>query len=180
MTYTILMYRTLKNILLILMKHSGIFFYAVSTTKDALRIICYHGFNVVDESDFIPGTFIKKNTFESRIALLKKLGACLIKKELEKILNLSLTPEQRRQSFTIANDEELKEAQVSQLDIQLHTHRHSLPLEKSPCQQEIKENRKFLASINPENLAHFCCPNGIPVEAEICGVGDFLLSFRWR
>ena len=149
------------------MKYSGIFFYAVSTTKDAL--ICYHGFNVVDESDFIPGTFIKKNTFESRIALLKKLGACLIKKELEKILNLSLTPEQRRQSFTIASDEELKEPRSSQLDIQPYTHRHKL----SPI----------------------CCPNGIPelprildsegisplqFEAEICGVGDFLLSFRWR
>ena len=341
MRYTVLMYKALKNILLVLMKYSGIFFLCRKYYRGCPRIICYHGFNIVDESEFIPGTFIRKSTFESRIALLKKLGASFIKlddvlnrrqeklpivltfddgfvstltkglpvlekhgipgtiyvttyyakkttpifrlhfqyllwkcssaqvnwddfktstpwqgkeelkgnprtweiidyfethkteqersqfiKEFEKILSLSLTPEQRRQSFTIANDEELKEAQASQLDIQLHTHRHRLPLEKSACQREIKENRKFLASINPENLAHFCYPSGIydkeqfpwleeagiatattltpgivkrdshplelprildsegisqlQFEAEVCGAGDFLRSFRWR
>tara|TARA_Y100000590_G_scaffold470768_1_gene669832 strand:+ start:79950 stop:80912 length:963 start_codon:yes stop_codon:yes gene_type:complete len=52
------------------------------------RIICYHGFNILDESSFIPGTFINQNTFVNRINLLKSMGAHFIK--LDEVFNEQL------------------------------------------------------------------------------------------
>lgn len=48
------------------------------------------------------------------------------------------------------------------VDIQLHTHRHKVPLQKSSFDREIEDNRQVLASIRPEGqLDAFCYPNGL-------------------
>lgn len=271
------MYKSLKIFTLHLLKYSGIFSFAKFYFRNKPRIICYHGFNILDEAEFIPGTFIKKETFIKRLDLLEKMGCefielediikshklpktpviltfddgfvstlteglpileerklpatlyvttyyhlkqnpifrlhfnylvwksvkkefksnqvslnlplsgdidlrinsvkwSLIKdfeqnrseeerakllKELEVILGVSLTEVQRERSFTIASASQLKEAQERNLDLQLHTHRHVLPLEESSCIKEIIENREILKNLTSNELIHFCYPSGI-------------------
>src|SRR5215203_3424617 len=43
-------------------------------TARRLRILCYHGFSVADEHRFRPGMWIRGDTFERRIAFLKRGG----------------------------------------------------------------------------------------------------------
>ena len=49
----------------------GLFRLSRYLTKNSLRILCYHGFEIEDESRFRPLTFIKQATFEKRIAFIK-------------------------------------------------------------------------------------------------------------
>lgn len=271
------MYKSLKIVTLYLLKYSGIFTLAKVYYRNRPRIICYHGFSILDEAEFIPGTFIKKETFIKRIKLLQKLGCqftpleditkeshlpklpiiltfddgfvstlteglpflesnnipatlyvttyyhlklnpifrlhfkyllwktnlhkinsnqfslkvpfegeidlksynnsveilkefeekrseeerALFLDELEKALGVSLTEEQRKKSFTIASAEQLKDAQKRNLDLQLHTHRHRLPINKEECIKEIRENREILKEFTQNDLVHFCYPSGI-------------------
>ncbi|MFT6603551.1 MAG: peptidoglycan/xylan/chitin deacetylase (PgdA/CDA1 family), partial [Bacteriovoracaceae bacterium] len=69
------MYKSLKIFTLHLLKYSGIFAFAKYYYRNRPRIICYHGFNIEDEAAFIPGTFIKAETFKKRIELLKNIGS---------------------------------------------------------------------------------------------------------
>jgi peptidoglycan/xylan/chitin deacetylase (PgdA/CDA1 family) len=45
------------------------------------------------------------------------------------------------------------------MDVQLHTHRHRLPLDPEGLKREINENRRALEGFRP--LTHFCYPSGI-------------------
>ncbi len=271
------MYKSLKIFTLHLLKYSGIFAFAKFYYRNSPRIICYHGFNILDEAEFIPGTFIKAETFKERLKLLEKLGSEFIPlediikshklpklpvvltfddgfvstlteglpileeanipatlyvttyyhlkqnpifrlhfnyltwkandlkitselfslklpiegeidlssykekwkiikefeknrseterhqllNELEVALKVSLSDEQRKKSFTIANAEELKDAQKRKLDLQLHTHRHVLPVNREGCKSEVFENREILKEFTSEDLVHFCYPSGI-------------------
>ena len=84
------MYKSLKIFTLYLLKYSGIFTFAKFYFKNRPRIICYHGFNILDEAEFIPGTFIKKETFVKRLDLLEKMGCQFI--ELEDIIKSHKLP----------------------------------------------------------------------------------------
>lgn len=46
------------------------------------------------------------------------------------------------------------------VDIQLHTHRHRLPLEEEAVVNEIGDNRSFLEPLVERRLNHFCYPSG--------------------
>lgn len=50
------------------------------------------------------------------------------------------------------------------VDIQLHTHRHVLPLSLDGIKQEIHANRKYLEPAVGKELKHFCYPSGIYEE----------------
>jgi peptidoglycan/xylan/chitin deacetylase (PgdA/CDA1 family) len=63
--------------------------------------------------------------------------------------------------FSLMNPSEIREALDAGMDIQLHTHRHRLPLDRELVRLEIKDNRDFLEPLVGKELKHFCYPSGI-------------------
>jgi len=47
------------------------------------------------------------------------------------------------------------------VDIQLHTHRHRVPLDRALFLREIEDNRASIRRIIGKNAAHFCYPSGV-------------------
>lgn len=62
--------------------------------------------------------------------------------------------------LSLLTPEDLKELQSRGIDIQLHTHRHRLPLDQLEAHRELKENRELLDHILAKPLRHFCYPSG--------------------
>jgi peptidoglycan/xylan/chitin deacetylase (PgdA/CDA1 family) len=67
-------YLGIKRMFLHFCKAIGLFRLAARLTLHGLRILCYHGFSVADESEFSRRTFIDADTFEKRMAFLKRNG----------------------------------------------------------------------------------------------------------
>lgn len=61
----------IKHIILLLAKYSGLFHYFRSKYKNRIRILCYHGFSLRNEEEFVPGLFIKPDIFEERMKYLR-------------------------------------------------------------------------------------------------------------
>lgn len=64
------MHQGFKQAFLRISKLLGMFFLARIITRRGLRILCYHGFSLRDESDFSPETFMEPGTFCKHINLL--------------------------------------------------------------------------------------------------------------
>jgi len=60
----------LKRTVLYLSKWSGLFGLAHYFTRDGLRILCYHGFALEDESSFRAKLFMRPDTFRKRLQFL--------------------------------------------------------------------------------------------------------------
>jgi peptidoglycan/xylan/chitin deacetylase (PgdA/CDA1 family) len=56
---------------------------------------------------------------------------------------------------------EVAEISRNGIDIQLHTHRHRLPVKKDLFLREIVENRDLIAGATGKRAVHFCYPNGL-------------------
>jgi len=67
-------YLCLKRIFLHFCKMLGLFRLSDRLMLHGVRILCYHGFTIADESAFSRRTFIDPDTFEKRMAFLKKNG----------------------------------------------------------------------------------------------------------
>jgi peptidoglycan/xylan/chitin deacetylase (PgdA/CDA1 family) len=54
-------------------------------------------------------------------------------------------------------------AEIAQagVDIQLHTHRHRVPLDKNLFEREIRDNREWIAARTGRQASHFCYPSGV-------------------
>jgi len=65
-----------------------------------------------------------------------------------------------RRILQVMNPQEVKELAVAGVDFQLHTHRHRTPMSEELFRQEIRENRRRLASIIGGGQTHFCYPSG--------------------
>jgi len=63
--------------------------------------------------------------------------------------------------LTLMNSEEIGDLAAAGLDVQLHTHRHYLPVDKTLAQREIIQNRAYLEPIVKKRLNHFCYPSGV-------------------
>jgi peptidoglycan/xylan/chitin deacetylase (PgdA/CDA1 family) len=50
----------------------GVFALAQFLTRRRLRILCYHGFSIVDEHEVMPHVFIRRETFVRRMQILKR------------------------------------------------------------------------------------------------------------
>lgn len=61
-----------KNLFLITSKSLGLFRLARLLTGKGLRILCYHGFAVLDEAEFRPMLFMTGKTFAGRLRILAK------------------------------------------------------------------------------------------------------------
>jgi len=68
---SILLYRFVKRAMYRVCKGIGLFHLSRHMTRSGLRILCYHGFEILDESRFLPRTFISKDTFDRRLAFLR-------------------------------------------------------------------------------------------------------------
>jgi len=64
-------YLSIKKFFYRICKMLGLFKVSRFLSRYSLRILCYHGFEIFDESNFRPLTFIKKSTFENRLSLIK-------------------------------------------------------------------------------------------------------------
>jgi len=66
--------RSAKLLLLYVARTLGLFRLARLVTRRELRILCYHGFQLADEASFRPQLFISRESFERRIAALRRSG----------------------------------------------------------------------------------------------------------
>ncbi len=64
-------------------------------------------------------------------------------------------------AFTLMNRRELGDLVARGFDIQLHTHRHTLPEDATTVAREINDNRAVLEPIAGKALKHFCYPSGL-------------------
>lgn len=64
----------MKVVILFGCKLGGLFSISRWLTKNKLRILCYHGFELVDEVKFRPGLFIQREVFEQRLKIIRRLG----------------------------------------------------------------------------------------------------------
>lgn len=56
---------------------------------------------------------------------------------------------------------EVREIAAQGVDIQLHTHRHRVPQDKTLLQQEINDNRLYIKELTGKEANHFCYPSGV-------------------
>jgi predicted ATP-grasp superfamily ATP-dependent carboligase/peptidoglycan/xylan/chitin deacetylase (PgdA/CDA1 family) len=68
---------------------------------------------------------------------------------------------ERSRSLSLMTSEELSQLVGMGIDVQLHTHRHRLPLNEREARREVGECRSVLAPIVGKPLKHFCYPNGL-------------------
>ena len=66
-----------------------------------------------------------------------------------------------RRLLQILSPDEVKTLAVEGVDIQLHTHRHRVPPERSMFLREIDDNRNSIQSMTGEFASHFCYPSGV-------------------
>ena len=63
--------------------------------------------------------------------------------------------------FHLMSPSEVAETAAGGIDIQLHTHRHRTPAERSLFIDEIQQNRKYIAELTGrKDVVHFCYPSG--------------------
>jgi len=63
--------------------------------------------------------------------------------------------------FSYLSYSELEELTNDGVDLQLHTHRHKLPLNYDDAKREIEDNRRYLSPLSKKPLRHFCYPSGL-------------------
>jgi peptidoglycan/xylan/chitin deacetylase (PgdA/CDA1 family) len=56
---------------------------------------------------------------------------------------------------------EAGELAAAGVDIQLHTHRHRVPLQRDLFLKEIEDNRRAIAAVSAAPAVHFCYPSGL-------------------
>jgi peptidoglycan/xylan/chitin deacetylase (PgdA/CDA1 family) len=92
-----------------------------------------------------------KLSAEEKDTLLLKLAARLkidYDRLLEQRIMHNLTPE------------EVKQLASAGVDIQLHTHRHRTPKDRSLFLREIEDNRRSIHAMTGKSTSHFCYPSG--------------------
>jgi peptidoglycan/xylan/chitin deacetylase (PgdA/CDA1 family) len=62
--------------------------------------------------------------------------------------------------LSLMNADEVRDLADRGFDIQLHTHRHRMPIEFDLLRREIAENRKMLETMTPRVPLHLCYPSG--------------------
>ena len=68
--------------------------------------------------------------------------------------------------------EELNQVLGEGIDLQLHTHRHRMPGDRTLFAREIIDNRNFLAEVGQPSADHFCYPSGVYEERFLPWLSD--------
>src|SRR4030095_13285796 len=61
----------------------------------------------------------------------------------------------------ILSPDEVKTLTANGVDIQLHTHRHRTPMNRSLFLREIEDNRNNIQAMTGAKASHFCYPSGV-------------------
>ena len=73
----------------------------------------------------------------------------------------------------LMSPDEIRSLPPDLVEVQLHTHRHKVPLRKASFDREIEDNRNALASIRPsEVLDAFCYPSGVTDQSFLQWLAD--------
>jgi peptidoglycan/xylan/chitin deacetylase (PgdA/CDA1 family) len=84
-----------------------------------------------------------------------------IVQELADRLGVDMDGILRRRLLHLMNGNELQEIAAGGIDVQLHTHRHRVPVERDRLWAEIDENRERIERLTGRRAAHFCYPSGV-------------------
>lgn len=99
-----------------------------------------------------------------RYALRQKLDAAekdALLARMANVLKIDYQELVAKRMFHIMSQKELEELDRDLIDIELHTHTHKVPLDKSTFFQEIDRNRSHITSLRRPPQGHFCYPSGI-------------------
>lgn len=96
------------------------------------------------------GQSLKGN--EKRVAILQALG---------KILQVDYQQLNNARLFNLVNADELSQLQEHGVDIQLHTHRHTFPIDEDISRKEIQDNKLAVNPLLDIPMTHFCYPSGV-------------------
>jgi peptidoglycan/xylan/chitin deacetylase (PgdA/CDA1 family) len=66
-----------------------------------------------------------------------------------------------RRLLHLLKPEEVTELALAGVDVQLHTHRHRVPLDHDLFVREIEDNRDRIRAMTGNLAAHFCYPSGV-------------------
>ncbi len=117
----------------------------------------YHDCELTPENRNKVGILIKEygqplKGNEKRVALLQALGD---------IINIDYQQLNKDRLFNLINRDELNELQQLGVDIQLHTHRHTFPVDEAISEKEIQDNKAAINPLLSSDMTHFCYPSGV-------------------
>jgi peptidoglycan/xylan/chitin deacetylase (PgdA/CDA1 family) len=92
------------------------------------------------------------NSEMDRIRILRLLG---------ELLEVDYDELNQSRILNLINTSELNELIAGNVDIQLHTHRHSLPEESDLADHEIEKNANKINQLLAKPMSHFCYPSGV-------------------
>jgi peptidoglycan/xylan/chitin deacetylase (PgdA/CDA1 family) len=84
-----------------------------------------------------------------------------IVKRLATVLGIDYNALAARRILQLMNAREIAEVAGSEVDVQLHTHRHRTPDDETSFRREIAENRDCLEASTKKQAMHFCYPGGV-------------------
>lgn len=83
---------------------------------------------------------------------------------LGELLGVDYAGIRRSRILSLVNAEELAELEAGGVAIELHTHRHRLPLDQREAAAEIEANRSVLMPVIGRPMRHFCYPSGFHAD----------------
>jgi len=79
---------------------------------------------------------------------------------LAELLHLDYDQILANRTLQLMNRDEIALLAAEGVDFQLHTHRHSTPIDEKLFRKEIQDNRRYLPQ-SGRNAVHFCYPSGV-------------------
>lgn len=80
---------------------------------------------------------------------------------LAALLDVDYEALRRRRVLQLMTPEEMRSVAAEGADIQLHTHRHRVPRDRTLFEREIADNRSRLERVTGRPATHFCYPSGV-------------------
>ena len=99
----------------------------------------------------------------SAFALKNKLSAEQKNQLLDQLclsLDINYAEFCQKRILQLMNAKEIAEITKAGVDVQLHTHRHRVPLEEQLFKREIEDNRRVITAATAKLATHFCYPSG--------------------
>jgi peptidoglycan/xylan/chitin deacetylase (PgdA/CDA1 family) len=93
-------------------------------------------------------------------------GRVQLSRELAARLDVSYDELVRNRSLSLMTPDEIRQTAQAGVSVQLHTHRHRLPIDEHAVGREIEENRAFLEATVGAPADHLCYPSGIWSEIQ--------------
>jgi peptidoglycan/xylan/chitin deacetylase (PgdA/CDA1 family) len=76
-------------------------------------------------------------------------------------LEINYTEFCNKRILQLMNSDEVAAIAAAGVDVQLHTHRHRVPLDEQLFTREIEDNRQVITAATAKQATHFCYPSGV-------------------